>query len=85
MSAHNYGPWKMSPADAVDVSMWEIYAANNSVVARRISNPDDAHLISAAPELLQALKCVRDERLVPGSALYKMVSKVIDKAQGVVR
>lgn len=55
---HSPAPWKSLPVDAVEtvIPMVEVYAANNSVVARRIADPDDARLITAAPLLLNALK-----------------------------
>lgn len=56
MPKYTPGPWKSESVDAVPtiVPMREVYGANNSVVARQISLPNDAALIVAAPELYEA-------------------------------
>jgi len=69
-ATHTPGPWcllavgdgtsRMCPADAERVSLLTIVEEGDADFAA-VYNDADARLIAAAPELLQALKALRDE------------------------
>jgi hypothetical protein len=53
---HTPGPWK---ATELDSGLWNVHAANRPVkppICALDFSPEDAHLIAAAPEMLEALE-----------------------------
>jgi len=90
MSKHTPGPWKVRIEKSKDgfpnykitsCDKTEVYAACNSVGYSTTAN---AHLIAAAPDLLEALEHVQAtlefKRLYPGTT--NMVLAAIAKAKG---
>jgi hypothetical protein len=75
------GPWKVAYNSEVHAEMGRI-ATIDSCLHYREEIKGNATLMSMAPELLEALKTVRQDRLVPYSELYKYVDSVIRKSQG---
>jgi hypothetical protein len=94
MSKHTPGPWM---ASLNRENIWQpIDGAAPKLICtiERDDKPEvlgssfhcefqaNAHLIAAAPELLEVLKELKRERLAIGSALEKRVTALIKKAEG---
>lgn len=95
--AHTPGPWKAIRADP-PFSHWAVEATSDGYTATLCSsdgiglNKSDAHLIAAAPELLEALKACAEQldgalgaSSRPGSDSYDTWKAAIDaitKAEG---
>jgi hypothetical protein len=62
-SAHTSGPWSLGHPQS---QVWG--SKNRILIAEVLTHEDDAHLIAAAPELLDALREVYDELV--GLAAY---------------
>lgn len=84
METHTPGPWQTFREPTRDGIVWWIRDADGKIVDKNA----DAWLIKAAPDMLEALKAVRDYQDLPspkGKASVKLAKKVvmaICKAEG---
>ena len=79
-SKHSPGPWERSTYEGG----WDcVRDSDGHVVAKLVDNiPDNANVLAAALDMLEALKHVRDYCLVHPD---QMVDDAIAKAEGVAR
>ena len=73
------GPWKYKQTKVLtsnDEPTYTVYSSTvGKAVARRLLNEDDARLIAAAPELLEALKKIQN-RLVRSDDRFQMIAEI---------
>ena len=81
MKSYSASPWHVSYETEVHGELGRIATVDSAVPYRDVMI-ENARLIAAAPELLEALRVVQHERLIPSSTLYKMVGRIIRKATG---
>ena len=94
MSKHTDGPWKIKylpPMGFVPPSHEIQYGEDGECVAERVCSEDDANLIAAAPELLEALEGVEKYLVERGierkgtvgrTIVLPAIKKAIAKARG---
>jgi len=86
MSKHTPGPWKVKDCRP-DVSTRQVWTdeSRGSVMIATTGGTDkeaNARLIAAAPDLLEALRCVQGHYAIEGTHLGRQVDAAIAKAEG---
>ena len=83
---HTPGPWFAVVTDTTcggEPAIWEISDRNGGVIAEDISyNPANARLISASPEMLDALQAIVDAYGDRDTLLMAQVKAALAKAKG---
>ena len=94
MSGHTPGPWRVEEIELFETgSGVQVVAADGTVIADNQTyypqslDPANAHLIAAAPELLEALKAMshveaRDPGHVESIRAFSLARAAIAKAEG---
>ena len=81
-SEHTPGPWEVNFVDDPDYECG-LFTLDNKMMVEGLTAEHyaNAYLMEAAPELLEALKLVRDDVVwMKNSPTLKMIKKVIAKA-----
>ncbi|CAA2139527.1 hypothetical protein [Hyphomicrobium sp. ghe19] len=84
-TAFTPGPWKWDAGDVGQdyaVPYCDVYADDRDAVIASVSNPDDAPLIAAAPDLYEALKALDDRGHT--MATWELAKRALAKARGEV-
>lgn len=84
MSAHTPGPWRVGDYGhilAPDGQPIEVEGVALPMVSTPVSKAN-SRLIAAAPDLLEALKRVRETRAYVGAIAREMMDAAIAKAEG---
>lgn len=85
MNKHTPGPWLAVVTDTTcggEPAIWEITDKHGGVIAEDIShNPENARLISAAPDMLDALQAIVDAFGDQKSLLIDQCKAAIAKAE----
>lgn len=94
MSKHTKGPWIIKDEYGIQIVSMTAHPEKLEFIAKDVCNLNDAQLIAAAPELLEALQyaekyirmAVSEGALVncalPVSNIQRMILGVLKKAQG---
>lgn len=103
MTKHTPGPWLVTPSgdhiygamdhsgNSLDASKYVCTVAHNIKERQSLTRPHNARLISAAPELLEALKAAQEEirlirmkdcNVVYDPSLQARIIAAISKAEG---
>lgn len=82
MSQHTSGPWRVGAPQSVDPE-WLLVMTSGGAIVANVNGADEANarLIAAAPELLEALECIRDG-MADDQAYRECARKAIAKAEG---
>ena len=58
---HSKGPWTATFNGEPDDDIWDVYSSDGELLAVSVSK-SDARLIAAAPEMLEALRTLKERR-----------------------
>lgn len=85
MSGHTKGPWAYVPTDRWSERIADrILSSDGEIVVRDVEREEDAHLIAAAPELLEALQALLHQALQSDLATEQWGQEAIASARAAI-